>query len=53
MVKIKPELSSYFRGNFKMNGSIKMIKEIIEQINNAKLDDNTGTPLSHLSSCSC
>ncbi|KAI9637343.1 Triosephosphate isomerase [Dioszegia hungarica] len=28
-------------GNFKMNGSIKMIKEIIEQINNAKLDDNT------------
>jgi len=28
-------------GNFKMNGSIKSIKEIAENLNNAKLDPNT------------
>jgi len=28
-------------GNFKMNGSIKSIKEIVENLNNAKLDPNT------------
>jgi hypothetical protein len=26
-----------------MNGSIKMINEIVEQINDAKLDDQAGT----------
>jgi len=28
-------------GNFKMNGTIKSIKEIVENLNNAKLDPNT------------
>jgi len=28
-------------GNFKMNGTIKIIKEIIDNLNNAKLDPNT------------
>jgi len=28
-------------GNFKMNGTIKSIKDIIENLNNAKLDSNT------------
>ncbi|OAK93872.1 Triosephosphate isomerase [Phaeosphaeriaceae sp. SRC1lsM3a] len=28
-------------GNFKMNGTIKSIKEILENLNNAKLDPNT------------
>jgi triosephosphate isomerase len=37
------------RGNFKMNGSIKMITEIIDQINDAKLDDQAGR--FSLSSC--
>ena len=30
------------RGNFKMNGSIKMIDSLVEQLNNAKLDGKTG-----------
>jgi triosephosphate isomerase len=30
-------------GNFKMNGSIKMIDSLVEQLNNAKLDGSTGS----------
>ncbi|CAN9369942.1 unnamed protein product [Alternaria alternata] len=30
-------------GNFKMNGSIKSITDIVENLNKAKLDPNTGT----------
>lgn len=37
-----------FRGNFKMNGSVKMIDSLVEQLNNAKLDGNTGRYLSVL-----
>lgn len=29
-------------GNFKMNGSVKMISDIITQLNDAKLDGTTG-----------
>ena len=29
-------------GNFKMNGSVKMIKDIVQQLNDAKLDGSTG-----------
>lgn len=38
----KLELTSSDRGNFKMNGSQKVIGEIIKTINDAKLDDSTG-----------
>ena len=31
-----------FRGNFKMNGSVKMISDIVNQLNDAKLDGSTG-----------
>lgn len=30
------------RGNFKMNGSVKMIDSLVEQLNDAKLDGSTG-----------
>ena len=29
----------------KRNGNVKSIKEIVENLNNAKLDPNTGTPI--------
>ena len=38
-----------FSGNFKMNGSLKMIKDIVDQINDANLDGQTGA-LSFLAS---
>jgi hypothetical protein len=37
-----PKGSLTSRGNFKMNGSIKMIDSLVDQLNNAKLDGKTG-----------
>ena len=46
---IQPRVPLRCRGNFKMNGSIKMIESLVDQLNNAKLDGKTGKP----SACLC